>query len=468
MGYKIVVLEQYHAYNNFNGMNLRLYVLFTFFQPSVGAHPNTIYSPSPQKPRSAVNPTMIPFSYPSPRVSQLDADILDSELVSLLKQQLSSISHLHRGWWTYELQQELWNLLLNLLVFRLTVWKSGTSYGLKLQNLQLSNFRDGKIISYSKRSALLAVIIGDFLFTKFQSYLYSVEENDVAEAERTSFALLGATKKLIYSNRTKILTTISSSLRILNLINFTLFLVSGRYSTLLHRVLGISLTPVVTDLLKFNGNNVNFEFQNRQLVWNTMTEFLVFILPLLQLKKLKNMTTRMLLPYKRKKSNLAQDDEKFFSPYANLPNSQCAICHNNSEKRAKSLGKTPSALSSFPVTNPHVTNCGHLYCYICIATKFNVIENNGSDEEGCLRCGQKLTHFEEYGSRAEDVDEDAIMVMYEEEEAEQVQEKEDVVETEAEAEINDSEISEVESEEEYELSQCSEGEDFGADEAFEL
>ena len=83
-------------------------------------------------------------------MSQLDADILDSELVSLLKQQLSSISHLHRGWWTYELQPELWSLLLNLVVFRLTVWKKGTSYGLGLQNLQLSNFKNGKIIGYSK------------------------------------------------------------------------------------------------------------------------------------------------------------------------------------------------------------------------------------------------------------------------------------------------------------------------------
>lgn len=402
---------------------------------------------------------MISFSYPSPRVSQLDADILDSELVSLLKQQLSSISHLHRGWWTYELQPELWSLLLNLVVFRLTVWKKGTSYGLGLQNLQLSNFKNGKIIGYSKRTALLAVIIGDYLFTKFQSYLYSVDEADVADAEKSSFALFGTVKRLILTNRTKILTSVSSSLRVLNLVNFTLFLISGRYSTLIHRVLGISLTPVVSDLLKFNGSNVNFEFQNRQLVWNTMTEFLVFILPLLQLKKLRRMTSKMLLPY-RKKAKKSQDEETFSSAYSNLPISQCAICHNNSEKRARSLGKTPSSLSSFPITNPHVTNCGHIYCYICIATKFNAIENNDGDEEGCLRCGLKLTWFEEYGSKAGDVDEDAIMVMYEEEEPDMSEKLSAINESSPEASDDSSE--------DEDLSQCSEGEDFGADEAFEL
>lgn len=392
-------------------------------------------------------------------MSQLDADILDSELVSLLKQQLSSISHLHRGWWTYELQPELWSLLLNLVVFRLTVWKKGTSYGLGLQNLQLSNFKNGKIIGYSKRTALLAVIIGDYLFTKFQSYLYSVDEADVADAEKSSFALFGTVKRLILTNRTKILTSVSSSLRVLNLVNFTLFLISGRYSTLIHRVLGISLTPVVSDLLKFNGSNVNFEFQNRQLVWNTMTEFLVFILPLLQLKKLRRMTSKMLLPY-RKKAKKSQDEETFSSAYSNLPISQCAICHNNSEKRARSLGKTPSSLSSFPITNPHVTNCGHVYCYICIATKFNAIENNDGDEEGCLRCGLKLTWFEEYGSKAGDVDEDAIMVMYEEEEPDMSEKLSAINESSPEASDDSSE--------DEDLSQCSEGEDFGADEAFEL
>lgn len=394
-------------------------------------------------------------------MSQLDADILDSELVSLLKQQLSSISHLHRGWWTYELQPELWSLLLNLIVFRLTVWKKGTSYGLGLQNLQLSNFKNGQIIGYSKRTALLAVIIGDYLFTKFQSYLYSVDEADVANAEKSSFTLFSAIKRFILANRTKILTSVSSTLRVLNLVNFTLFLVSGRYSTLLHRVLGISLTPVVSDLLKFNGSNVNFEFQNRQLVWNTMTEFLVFILPLLQLRKLRRMTSKMLLPYRKKAKSKSQDEEIFSSAYSNLPISQCAICHNNSEKRARSLGKTPSSLSSFPVTNPHITNCGHIYCYICIATKFNANENNVGDEEGCLRCGLKLTWFQEYGSQAGDVDEDAIMVMYEEE-GPDLAEKLSVVNDSSSEEASD------DSGDDDELSQCSEGEDFGADEAFEL
>lgn len=358
---------------------------------------------------------MFPISYPSPRVSQLDAYILDSELLSLLKQELVSIFHLHNSkWWTYEQHPELWDLILNLVVFRITTWKTGSSYGLSLQNLKLVNFRNGKTIGFTKRSLLVAVILGDYLFNKFQSYLYSTSDGEAINGgsnDEFNTSILQSFKSYMIRNKDVMLSKINHTLRLLNLANFTLFLVSGRYPSLIHRLLGISLTPVVTDLLRFNGDSVNYEFQNRQLVWNVMTEFLVFILPLLQLKKLRQMSKKLLNPYRKTDS---QSD--FISPFASLPLSQCAICHYKKDKAVMAGEKKMSSIPCL-VTNPYVTNCGHVYCYICLASAFNAMETMEGYEK-CFRCGTKLEWFKKYGEDDGDIDQDAIMVEYEEAEDE--------------------------------------------------
>lgn len=393
---------------------------------------------------------MIPISYPAPRVSQLDATILDGELVSLLSQQLSSVFQLQSSrWWSYNQHPELWDLLLDLLVFRLTVWKSGSSYGLSLQNLKLTDFKSGNKIGYSKRSLLLAFIIGKYLFKKVESYLYSLER----PPRRDSKATIDSIKQFFFRNRLNILSKINNSIKLLNLVNFTLFLISGRFPSLLHRVLGISLTPVISDLLKFNGDNVNFEFQNRQLVWNVMTEFLVFILPLLRLRKLQRMTQKLLSPHKKGANSFDQSSglTPVVTPFSHLPISQCAICHLNNQKSDR---KSDSLCL---VTNPYVTNCGHIFCYVCLATKFNAKDNGDENSERCLRCGIKLQWFEEYGTNENDIDNDAIIVDYE-----------DVVEEEDDSDENDlNEKEGTSGDNEREDSDYSDGQEYDEDEDLE-
>lgn len=351
--------------------------------------------------------------YPSPRVSQLDAYILDNELFSLLKQQLSDVFALHSTKpWSYNQNPEMWSLGLNLLIFRLTTLKSGSSYGLKLQNLKLTNSRTGKIIGSRARYLLLAVIIGDFLYKKFESYLYSVDEQ-VRQSRQT---LIDKLKAFFIKHKSQILGRINDAVKVLNLVNFVLFLVQGRFPTLMHRVLGISLTPVVADLLKFNGDNVNFEFQNRQLVWNVMTEFLVFTLPLLQLRKWGRIFSK-LVPYNRgKNAQPLVTDSPVPTKYSNLPRSQCAICIEFAQASGIKAASTY-------VTNACITNCGHIFCYVCLAVRFNAMENGSEEAEGCPRCRMKLTSFRLYGSESVDVDEDAIVVPYEENEEDQLDEE---------------------------------------------
>lgn len=422
---------------------------------------------------------MVRISYPSPRVSQLDAHILDTELLSLLKQQLVSIFQLHTtSWWTYNQHPEFWTLLLNLLVFRLTVWKNGSSYGLSLQNLKLANFKNGKLIGYNKRLLLCAIIVGEYIFQKFESYLYSKDETEIAATRLKG--ILQRTLNFLVKNRDKLLTKINETLKIVNLLNFVLFLINGKFPTVVHRLLGISLTPVVTDLLKFNGDNVNFEFQNRQLVWNVMTEFLVFILPLLKLKSMRRRFNRLVSGGKKE---LNYGNESKITPYTNLPISQCGICIENSVKERTK----PSAVADglFPITNPYITNCGHIYCYICISTRFNAMDISDGENDICLRCSRKLESFREF----DDIDKSAIIVDYvEEEEPEKPNfEEKGNLQKVPESEYEDSddqdddennEQEKNESEIEYDSDEndiqdddknsFSEGEEFDEDEAFEL
>lgn len=372
---------------------------------------------------------MIPLSYPSPRVSQLDAHILDSELFSLLKEHLVSIFNLHNNkWWTYDQHSALWDLILNIVIFRSTVWKNGSSYGLSLQNLKYVNSKNGKIINYSKRRILLALVVGNYLIGKLESFLYTTDDLD-------NWMISGRIKDIIIKYKDIVLARANSLFKVLNLVNFLLFLINGRYSTLVHRALGISLTPIVSDLLKFNGDNVNYEFQNRQLVWNVMTEFLVFIVPLLQLKKLAKMSQKLLSPYKTSESKK--------SPYENLGISQCAVCVYNKERSAISGDKKIASVSS-NITNPYITSCGHIYCYICATSLLGADSFEGS---GCLRCSMKIEWIKKYN----DIDSDCILVDYDEISDEEIEEQDEhkveAIENDTNSDDNDEEESESDIEE---------------------
>lgn len=342
--------------------------------------------------------TMLPL-YPSPRVSQLDSHILDVELFQLLKQQLADVfNHMNGKRWSFSQQPELWSLLLKLFIFKLTVAKEGASYGLKLQNLKLTNSKTGRVIGISTKLLFLGVILCEFGFQKLQSYLYSTEE--LIDHKGSSF--LHHIKSLILMKRTKILKAVDGTLKVLKLANFISFLVYGKFPTLIHRVLSVSLTPFTVDLLKFHGDNVNFEFQNRQLVWNVMTEFLVFILPLLQINKIKKTMKRFIAKTKGEAT-----DRGLQLRYFDLPISQCAMCIENKEVSGIKVATTH-------ITNPFVTNCKHIYCYICLASRFNSIENDVEGAEFCPRCNDKLTSFEEYGTGGADSDPSVIIVPYNE------------------------------------------------------
>lgn len=345
----------------------------------------------------------MPMAYPAPRVSQLDGHILDTELNDLLIDQLKDCLKLLPQWrFLFSQHLDLYTLLVKLVVFRLTVGRKALSYGLQLQNLKLSDGNTTRPIGFNKKFGLFLLIIAEYLYKKVAAYLYRFDN----EGEVEGVGAWADFKRFLVRHNKVLLKYSENLLKVLNLVNFILFLTDGKHINLVYRVMGITLTPIISDLLKFNGNNVNFEFQNRQLAWNVMTEFLVFLMPLLQLNKLRNMVRRLLRPRGRK----GKQQGTKVTPFTNLPINQCAICHQNNmmaqqsgQSRLESIGE---------ITNAYETNCGHIYCYICLAAKFNSMEIRGSAER-CLRCGEELKWFKEYGvdepAGDDAVDPDAIL-----------------------------------------------------------
>lgn len=284
----------------------------------------------------------------TPRVGQIDASLLDSELQSQLKDKLWAAFKVFRPDIKDNYEPELL-LMLKLVLFKATIWDYSTTYGAKLQNLKLVNSASNSRvhIPISKQQKLLyglATIGGGYLWTKVNEFL-GAASYDSAEMPRV-VRLRAFAEKL------------SALWLAASLFNFLSFLYSGTYSTLLLRLLKMKYIPVSRKVNRM----VNFEFQNRQLVWNAMTEFLMFLLPLINFARLK----RTLLKF-------VTQNQPPTGTLSFLPEKACPICY---EKDA----------SISTITNPYQTPCGHIYCYVCIKLKLE----EDPDGWACARCGQQV------------------------------------------------------------------------------
>ncbi|ORY91022.1 Pex12 amino terminal region-domain-containing protein [Syncephalastrum racemosum] len=317
------------------------------------------------------------------RVSQLDSDILDMELFDILKEQLWSSLSLFQPTIRERFEPELL-ALLNFVLFKFSVYDSGATYGAQLQNLKYRNewmhsralesiAKDAPLSKTQKILYGLFTVGGQYAWIRANRYITEQGWGELDESEI----------------RNKVYRTLQAGekyWKAFTLINFLVFLANGRFRTLIDRVLGMRLVYAQ----KSQNRQVSFEFLNRQMVWHAFTEFLLFLVPLINVEKLKLRLTRMLLP----KSYLVSS-----KGYDQLPQNQCAVCHD-----AASAETDQMQVLDFTVHNPYQTNCGHIYCYYCIQSKLSVF----GDEWPCLRCGERVVSITKRLEKADkDADEDA-------------------------------------------------------------
>ncbi|KAL2023616.1 hypothetical protein VTK56DRAFT_1773 [Thermocarpiscus australiensis] len=335
---------------------------------------------------------------PAFRVGQVDAELLDEELVELLRAQVgdalryfggvghaggggggssgsgSSSSILHD--WEAEI-----SLTLRAVLFKLTVWDHDATYGAALQNLKYTDARrDGAALvppsRWQKSLYGLVTVGGRYLWAKWENWL--VEQDDGLEGPSPAVRRL--------SRWTSALSTAHAAAA---LASFLVFLLHGRYRTLLDRVLRMRLAPPTSQVSR----EVSFEYLNRQLVWHAFTEFLLFVLPLVGINRWRRWFARAWRKTRKIVSTGSEGDDRK-GEYAFLPARTCAICYQdqnsatteNEIMAAASSGVVGSAQTD--VTNPYeAIPCGCVYCFVCLATR---IEREEGEGWTCLRCGELI------------------------------------------------------------------------------
>ncbi|KAK3383079.1 Pex12 amino terminal region-domain-containing protein [Lasiosphaeria ovina] len=330
---------------------------------------------------------------PAFRVGQVDAELLDEELVELLRGQVGDALRYFGGTgatntnlkdeWSAEL-----SLALRAVLFKLTVWDHDATYGAALQNLKYTDARrDGSVLAaptrWQKSMYGLVTVGGKYLWAKWEDWL--LDQDDGLDDPSPRVQRL--------SRLTSTLSTVHAAAA---LASFLVFLLHGRYRTLLDRVLRMRLAPPTSQVSR----EVSFEYLNRQLVWHAFTEFLLFVLPLVGINRWRRWLTRTWRKTKQMVSAGGGGDEggsdEKKGEYAFLPERTCAICYqdqNSAVSENDILAATASSSAAgvvgsaqTDVTNPYETMpCGCVYCFVCLATR---IEREEGDGWPCLRCGE--------------------------------------------------------------------------------
>ncbi|KAJ7684035.1 Pex12 amino terminal region-domain-containing protein [Mycena rosella] len=327
------------------------------------------------------------------RVGQLDAELLDQELVHLLQEPISRALNSPR--WKPEL-----SVFIQLVLYKLSVWNTGATYGAKLQDLRYVVPHSSGQLSPSglpRRILLLhgtLTVLVPYLHTRLRAHALSHAWPDAPSSDRRRKAW-------------DLLVSLESTHSLAALLSFIAFLWDGRFRTVADRLLNMSLVPA------------RRLFMNRQMVWHAFTEFLLFLLPLVSARSIRRRITRitsLMTPSFFQPSRLdAPKSGPARGKYWTLPQDQCAICAENASfslnlaepanaftSLAASLPGNASSPESttpgsdtepplHPIHTPYLASCGDVYCYHCIAER---MMRAADEEEGqkweCLRCGQRV------------------------------------------------------------------------------
>ncbi|GAA5981395.1 hypothetical protein JCM10908_004093 [Rhodotorula pacifica] len=403
------------------------------------------------------------------RVAQLDADLLDGELESILNASVSAAldgvkSAGGRSW------QPEYVAMLRLAVLKLSLWESNATYGASLQNLRYrdegkhaasgTHVGDSGLSTLQKTAYTALVVLPPYLQSRLQDRMLESSwadeplplswfslidlrrlrargrrrEDELAlwkrEWKRAAWELLSAGERLG---------------ALLGLANLLIFLYNGKYRTLIDRVLKMRLVYARRAFTP----NVSFEFLNRQLVWEAFTEFLLFLLPLINLHRFRLRVAKAISSRAKKSTLLRAAASTLPAPiastlglaslrsagnnssgsktasaaggappagaYAFIPEHTCPICYSTTTGPPAGLGSAsaatafadptlpsasllhtssgPSGAGDTAVKIPYVANCrGRCrYCYYCIVGTLVRAEEDAEDSWTCLRCGDEIT-----------------------------------------------------------------------------
>ncbi|XP_029313623.1 LOW QUALITY PROTEIN: peroxisome biogenesis factor 2 [Cottoperca gobio] len=280
------------------------------------------------------------------RISQLDALELDSALEQLVWTQFSQCFHNCRPGLLTPLEPEL-RALLHLLVWRFTLYSNSATVGQSLLSLRYHNMLSSspryRPLSRRQKLGLALLTAGPrWLQERSHSLLLCLSSGGPV-SERVS--------GLLQQGLRNGLTLVSSITQLASLINFLVFLKKGRHPVLAERIVGARAAFSKPDVVR----DVAYQYMNRELMWHGFAEFLIFLLPLINTRKLKAAVSSIVLGGQSADGKGGTERQEAWK--------ECGLC-----------GEWP--------TMPHTVGCRHVFCYYCI--KSNSIADAYLT---CPRCG---------------------------------------------------------------------------------
>ena len=194
-----------------------------------------------------------------------------------------------------------------------------------------------------------------------------------------------------------------------SLINLMVFFQHGRYTTLIDRMLSMRQVPSRSG----GTRQLNFDFQNRQIVFSELNNFALYILPMLRvystLRAGRRMGARLTGRMKRlgrhvgvlSPVTLLEEKDGKGSGGSGSSGSSGGSGGSGDEKQQQNETTPPGGKSRVenctycgesPASMPYVTSCGCTMCFYCLRTHVDPVErNDGKVETSCPSCGQRMT-----------------------------------------------------------------------------
>uniref|UniRef100_UPI0037E89D20 peroxisome biogenesis factor 2 n=1 Tax=Semicossyphus pulcher TaxID=241346 RepID=UPI0037E89D20 len=264
------------------------------------------------------------------RISQLDALELDSSLEQLLWTQFSQCFQNCRPGLLTPLEPEL-RALLQLLLWRFTLYSSSTTVGQSLLSIRYHN-----VLSSSTRYRPLSrrQKLGLALLMTGPSWLQE-RSHSLLLCLGLSPGVSDGNRGLLQQGLRNCLIFVSSIAQLASLINFLVFLRKGRHPVLAERIVGARSVFSKPNVIR----DITYQYMNRELLWHGFAEFLIFLLPLINTRKLKATLSSYVFGGASADGKGDMEGQGVWK--------ECGLC-----------GEWP--------TMPHTTGCRHVFCYYCI------------------------------------------------------------------------------------------------------
>ncbi|CAJ1009288.1 putative Pex2 / Pex12 amino terminal region containing protein [Leishmania naiffi] len=285
------------------------------------------------------------------RIFQLDALVLQQELVEILRTalfQVFDIPPLQHFRFAY--QEEL-VLILDALLYRLSMWRTGQSIGDRLQNLVLRDEERARLLTLQSTKSILPslapsrrLLLVHAIMTLVMPYVTRKVQRKVLEARWEHEPATTVRYRIAKAFRYAVIMW-----SLLSLANTFNFLMTGQYRTLVERILSLRLVYGSQRMARFT----NLLYMNQHVQWQTW-------MSLFSALSLGRYFRRLL-----KSLSFAASSSASLSMNENL----CSACH-----------ELPTVCQR--------SNCGHRYCYYCI--KSRLLDSHSTGSFRCTKCGQAV------------------------------------------------------------------------------